>query len=337
MAQISCSRYNTKLFDILPFVGEKMSCEASIVEYTEKDDNLIEQLDLENRNTHRFRLKKYLVAGSNFTTNRWRNGRLKSPEVQRLIAKVNCLKSEQRVSPKDHKKMYAIESSGEIFNIPETHLEKFALACEEELEYSFRTDGVNLQFFERKIEIPQLHIDLIKEFFNCEYTGVFHVKSSCHLCLYIDNEGFSLCGSKLDPWFECIHGGGCKARIFITILNGKLLYRFVNHSDTHAHNHCDTPVKLNKSPTDTPPMKSFRTGRVEGKLYAKHIEDDMFTKADTIERVEGKQQIRDPNTGNYFLNSNKHAIFLTSHFYFQDSYINITAKQKKKLKCGSVA
>lgn len=305
MAEHLNASFASNVFGILPYVGDKMSCEATIVEYTQQDDDLITLLDLKNPKSHRFRLQRHYESGETFINTRHRGERMKSSETLRLIAQINGLIPNQRIQPKLHPKMYPVETSEGIYNIPGDRLKYYALAVEEQREYCFRTDGTQVQFFERKVDMPQLHIALIQEFYNCEYTGAFHIKPSGHIIIYIDGEGFALqMSTHYPPWFGCIHGGECKAHIYVTILNGRMLYRFVNHSEMVAHNHSDMPPIFNKPPIDTPPLEvnqyNFTSERIKGKLYAENITDDMFDNAGIIQRVENKNQIFDANTGKFY-------------------------------------
>lgn len=159
---------------------------------------------------------------------------------------MNAIKPDQRVDPKVYPKIYAIKSSGGTYNIYTNRLQKYALILEEQLEYSFRTDGINIQFFEKQVQLPDHHTIILKTFFNEEFDGVFGIKDTGFLVIYIDGETFLQNTNLQSQWFECSHGGGCQAEVFITILNGKILYRFINHSNKFAHNHSGTKAMFNE-------------------------------------------------------------------------------------------
>lgn len=124
--------------------------------------------------------------------------------------------------------------------------------------------------------------------------------------MYIDGEAFFINTEKPDQWFEYGPGGNCNAKIYVTVFNGKLLYRFINHSEEFAHNHSDEPAKYNKPAIDTPPMEHIKGGgfggvNKPGKLYVELLDDSSFDNADVIERVPNKHQIHDKITGKLFL------------------------------------
>lgn len=285
---------------LLPYVGLQMDCNAKIVEYTDDNVELINQLDLGNPKSHRLWLRPTATAADGtYIRMRLRNERMQSAKVHQLIGYVNSLKPEQRIDEKKHPTTYSFNSGGQTYNIPGTYLEKLATALDEQNEYVYRTDGVNVQFFARKMDIPRLHIDIMQEFYDSEYTGPFHVKANSHLLLYVDNERFKLKPENVHHTFECCHGGGCQAKLFIAILNGKLMYRFVNHSDTHAHNHSDEAAKRHENnPVVTPPMQKFaHNWSTPGKLYVELLRDSDFEAGQAIQRVENKSQCHDAATG----------------------------------------
>lgn len=291
----------SKINELLAYTGQLMECGAVHIKYSDSDEELIAKLDLENRDVHRFVLKQYIQEGHSVDAVRKRNERLQLDTVKQTIRRLDCIKVDEPANKNLYPKMYPVQTPDGVYNVPADQLKTYALAVEEELEYVYRAAGKCFQFFEKDVfeNLPPLHISVLRTFFSNIYKGPFILKQSGYFAIYINEHLFSNQNAhkKSMHYFSCQHGGGCNARVYLTILNGQLIYHFSNHSENLAHNHCDTPAHSNIEPIETPATVYVPPAE---KLSVSNLSRKNFVTAGLAKYVEGKQQIVEDATGFFY-------------------------------------
>lgn len=237
-----------------------MSCQASVVHFTENDKALVQALKLNDPKSHKLFLKSWQLstaADREITSSHSyprRCDRLKNPLVLRTIAQINGLQPEQRLARTEHKKMFVIESNGKKFNIPESRLKVYALSLEEQREYLFRANDDGIIFFWNIINLPPLHEKIMAKYYDYLYTVAFTVNENGHLSIYIDGEEFSAYSESLQQnryYFSC-RFSECKCIAYFTCDGVNIWLRVENHSPDQAHSHNDTPPYKHEAPVDVP-------------------------------------------------------------------------------------